>query len=140
VYPAILYYGVKGTLRDSGLTTSYLWPGTGIVNDGQGGRPQYPDPSVAYYRAQQKSVIMGMYATLTSNAGLDHSATVTLQVNDSNTAFSLAFSNGTGSASNYFYDASVTLQRFDRISVKVVLDTPGSGNLAHDLSLQVDIF
>jgi hypothetical protein len=140
VYPTILYYGVKGTLRDSGLLTSYLWPGTGIVNDGSGGRPQYPDPSVAYYRAQQKSVIIGMYATLASNAGVGHSATVTLQVNDVDTAFSLTFSNGTGSASNYFYDASVTLQRFDRISVKVVLDTTDSANLAHDLSLQVDIF
>jgi hypothetical protein len=122
------------------LTTSYLWPGTASVDNGNGGNPQYPDANVAYYRAQQKSVIIGMYATLASNAGLAHSAVVTLQVNDVDTAFSLTFSNATGSASNYFYDASVTLQRFDRISVKVELDTVGSGNLAHDLSLQVDIF
>jgi hypothetical protein len=140
VYPTILYYGVKGTLRGSGLTTSYLWPGTASVDDGNGGNPQYPDSQVVYYRAQQKSVIMGMYATLASNAGSGHSATVTLQVNDSNTPFSLGFSNNTGPASNYYYDGSITLQRFDRISVKLDLDTTGSGNLAHDLSLQVDIF
>jgi hypothetical protein len=140
VYPTILYYGVKGTLRGSGLTTSYLWPGTASVDNGNGGNPQYPDSQVAYYRAQQKSVIFGMYATLASNVGSNQSATITLQVNDSNTPFSLAFSNGTGSASNYFYDASVTLQRFDRISVKLELNTVTSSNLAHDLSLQVDIF
>ena len=140
VYPTILYYGVKGTLRGSGLTTSYLWPGTGSVDDGNGGNPIYPDSSVAYYRAQQKSVIIGMYATLACNAGVDQSATVTLQVNDSNTPFSLGFSNNTGPASNYFYDASVTLQRFDRISVRLDLNTVTSSNLAHDLSLQVDIF
>jgi len=139
VYPTILYYGVKGFLANSGLTTSYLWPGTASVDNGNGGNPQYPDANVAYYRAQQKSVIIGMYATLGSNAGVGHSATVTLQVNDVDTAFSLAFSNDTGSASNYLYDASVTLQRFDRISVKLVLDTTDSGNLAHDLSLQIDI-
>ena len=140
VYPTILYYGVKGSLRGSGLTTSYLWPGTGSVDNGNGGNPIYPDSNVGYYRAQQKSVIIGMYATLASNAGADQSATVTLQVNDVDTAFSLAFSNGTGSASNYFYDASVTLQRFDRVSVKLVLNTVTSSNLAHDLSLQIDIF
>ena len=140
VYPAILYYGVKGTLRGSGLTTSYLWPGTASVDDGNGGNPQYPDSQVVYYRAQQKSVIMGMYATLASNAGSGHSATVTLQVNDSNTPFSLGFSNNTGPASNYYYDGSITLQRFDRLSVKLDLDTTDPENLAHDLSLQVDIF
>jgi hypothetical protein len=140
VYPTIVYYGVKGTLGGSGLTTGYLWPGTASVDDGNGGNPQYPDPSVAYYRAQQKSVINGMYATLACNAGVGHSATVTLQVNDSNTPFSLGFSNNTGPASNYYYDGSVTLQRFDRVSVKVVLDTTDPENLAHDLSLQVDIF
>ena len=140
VYPTILYYGVKGTLRTSGLTTGYLWPGTLSVDDGNGGNPQYPDANVAYYRAQQKSVIIGMYATLASNAGVDQGAIITLQVNDSNTPFSLTFSNGTGSASNYFYDASVTLQRFDRISVKLELNTVTTSNVAHDLSLQVDIF
>jgi hypothetical protein len=81
-----------------------------------------------------------MYATLASNAGVGHGAVVTLQVNDVDTGFSLAFSNGTGSASNYYYDGSVSLQRFDRISVRLDLDTTGSGNLAHDLSLQIDIF
>ena len=140
VYPTILYYGVKGTLRTSGLTTGYLWPGTASVDNGNGGNPVYPDNQVAYYRAQQKSVIIGMYATLASNAGVDHGAVVTLQVNDSNTPFSLTFSNATGSASNYFYDASITLQRFDRISVKLELNTVTSSNLAHDLSLQIDIF
>jgi hypothetical protein len=140
VYPAILYYGVKGYLRTSGLTTGYLWPGTASSDSGGGGRAQYPDANIAYYRAQQKSVIIGMYATLASNAGVDQSATVTLQVNDVDTAFSLTFSNATGAASNYFYDASVTLQRFDRISVRLDLNTVTSSNLAHDLSLQVDIF
>jgi hypothetical protein len=140
VYPTILYYGVKGTLRTSGLTTGYLWPGTLSVDDGNGGNPQYPDSQVAYYRAQQKSVIIGMYATLASNAGVGHGAVVTLQVNDVDTAFSLTFSNATGSASNSYYGGSITLQRFDRISMKLVLDTIGSGNLAHDLSLQIDIF
>lgn len=140
VYPTILYYGVKGTLRTSGLTTGYLWPGTLSVDDGNGGNPQYPDSQVAYYRAQQKSVIFGMYATLASNVGSNQSATITLQVNDSNTPFVLTFSNATGSASNYFYDASVTLQRFDRISVKLELNTVTTSNLAHDLSIQLDIF
>jgi hypothetical protein len=138
VYPTILYYGVKGSLRVAGLTTSYLWPGTGIANDGSGGRPQYPDPSVAYYRAQQKSIIMGMYGTLASNAGSGHSAIVRLKVNDSNTPFVLTLADNIVSASNY--DESVTLQRFDRISVELELDTVASGNLAHDLSLQIDIF
>jgi hypothetical protein len=107
VYPTILYYGVKGTLRDSDLLTSYLWPGTASVDDGNGGNPQYPDPNVAYYRAQQKSVIMGMYATLASNAGADQSATVTLQVNDVDTAFSLAFSNWV----RFVYEAWMTARR-----------------------------
>lgn len=140
VYPTILYYGVKGTLRTSGLTTGYLWPGTASVDDGNGGNPQYPDANLAYYRAQQKSVIIGMYATLASNVGVDQGAIITLQVNDVDTPFSLTFSNATGSASNYFYDASVTLQRFDRISVKLELNTVTTSNVAHDLSLQVDIF
>ena len=140
VYPTILYYGVKGSLRGSGLLTSYLWPGTASVDNGNGGNPQYPDANVSYYRAQQKSVIIGIYATLASNVGVDQSAIITLQVNDSNTPFSLTFSNGTGSASNSFYDASVTLQRFDRISVKLELNTLTTSNVAHDLSLQVDIF
>jgi hypothetical protein len=145
VYPTILYYGVKGLLANSGLTTSYLWPGTASSDSGNGGNPQYPDANVAYYRAQQKSVIMGMYATLASNAGSGHSVGIQLKVNDSNTPFFLSFSNATGSASNYFYDASFTLQRFDRVSIQVTLDTVASGggnflNTAHDLSLQIDIF
>jgi hypothetical protein len=140
VYPTIIYYGVKGNLRTSGLTTGYLWPGTLSVDDGNGGNPVYPDSQVAYYRAQQKSVIFGMYATLASNAGVGHGAVVTLQVNDIDTAFSLTFSNATGAASNYYYDGSITLQRFDRLSVKLELDTVTSSNLAHDLSLQIDIF
>jgi hypothetical protein len=145
VYPTILYYGVKGMLANSGLTTSYLWPGTVSSDSGNGGNPQYPDSNVAYYRAQQKSVIIGMYATLASNAGSGHSMGIQLKVNDSNTPFFLSFSNGTASASNYFYGASITLQRFDRISIQVTLDTvaTSSGNFlnrAHDLSLQIDIF
>jgi len=146
VYPTILYYGVKGFLANSGLTTGYLWPGTAASDSGGGGRAQYPDSNVAYYRAQQKSVITGMYATLASNAGSNHSAIITLQVNGSNTSFSLTFSNDTSNpACNSYYDSSITLQQFDRISVKLELDTVGSNggvfsNTSHDLSLQVDIF
>ena len=146
VYPTILYYGVKGFLANSGLTTGYLWPGTAASDSGAGGRAQYPDSNVAYYRAQQKSAIIGMYASLASNAGSNHSATVTLQVNGSNTPFSLTFSNDTSNpACNSYYDASITLQRFDLLSVKLELDNVGStggvfSNTSHDLSLQVDIF
>jgi hypothetical protein len=146
VYPTILYYGVKGFLANSGLSNSYLWPGTAASDSGGGGRAQYPDSNVAYYRAQQKSVIFGMYATLASNAGLGHSAIINLKVNDSNTPFSLTFSNDTSNpASNFYYGGSITLQRYDRISVEVVLDTVATSsgqfdNTAHDLSLQIDIF
>jgi hypothetical protein len=131
VYPTTLFYGVYGNLK-SGPSTGYLWPGTMAAQSGV-----YPDSLTAYYRSQQKSIMIGMFATLRTAPGTGNSVTVAIYVNDIATAYTLTF--GPTDTSLTYYATSINLSQYDRISVYVSY-TGANANTAHDLVLQIDMF
>jgi hypothetical protein len=97
----------------------------------------YPDSLTAYYRSQQKSIMIGMFATLRTAPGTGNSVTVAIYVNDIATAYTLTF--GPTDTSLTYYATSINLSQYDRISVYVSY-TGANANTAHDLVLQIDMF
>jgi len=142
VYPTTIFYGVKGVIRNSGRASGangYLWPGSLMVNNGGGTSDDYPGPTVAYYKIQQKALLWGITGNLQIAPGNTSSVTLTIYINDIITGFQLTW---TGSENNYKvdYDHSITLQTGDRLSVTCVYITGSGTNVAADLSLQIDLF
>jgi hypothetical protein len=73
VYPTIVYYGLRGDIKN-GPIGGYLWPGTQTA---VGSTPTYPDTGIPapYFRAQQPLLISGLSASLSSEPGTGNTVT-----------------------------------------------------------------
>jgi hypothetical protein len=138
VYPTIIYYGLKGTLQN--ITPGYLWPGTQAVSNNN-----FPDPSgtpPAYFRIQQKCILLGMMASLNIATDVGHPITITVYYTPITTGivtqslFTLTLTDTV--TINTFYNSSLTLNPSDKLHVFV--NYSKSGIPAHDLTVQLDLF
>ena len=159
VYPTIIYYGVRGNLRDgiqsgNADTFGFLWPGSAnIVGNGV---DQYPDPNLsasAFFRIQQSALLCGMFLYANSASGTISSPFQNLSTTIQ--CFRTPFTNSTYSsrvslssftlnlgASEKFvtnYSASERFNQGDLLSVYVHAHG-GNNNQCHDLTLQLDLF
>lgn len=131
VYPTTLFYAALGDLK-TGPSTGYLALGSMFTQSGV-----YPSPTSLVYRIQQKAVMIGLYATLTTAPGVGHSVTATVYKNGSATAFTITLSDTATSAT--YYATSVDFAQFDALAVYLTY-TGGNANTAHDLVVQIDMF
>ena len=139
IYPATVYYGLKGDIK-SGSNGAYLWPGTMAISNNV-----FPDPGTppAYYRIQQPTIISGMSAGLNIAPGGTHTVTLLLRYTPYGgsltniTGFTVTFT-GTDKFMN-FYNGSFSLNTGDYLHVYITY-TGGNGNAAHDVTLQLDMF
>lgn len=140
VYPSVIYYGVKGTLSISGIPSGYLWPGSLNCQQSSGQIQPYPDANIAYYRVQQKSVLIGMMSNLGTGPGpTGYYLNTNVLVNGTGiTGYSLSYT-GTNAGSLSYYGSTQTLQLGDLISVSYNY-TGASNNTAHDYTLQLDLY
>ena len=138
VYPTAIFYGLKGNLEKN--TSGYLWPGTVSV---AGGANRYPDTTTppAFFRVQQPTLLCGMSCALTTPTGNGNSLNIVVRTTPISTgtiidtSFNLTFT-GTVSTLN-FYNVSQDLNTGDKIHVFLTGSDP---TLAHDLSIQLDLF
>jgi hypothetical protein len=138
VYPTVVYYGIKGDLSNSGVTSGYLWPGSLNAQAAQGHVAAYPDPVIAYYRVQQRS-IMNAFTTYLTNGPQDSASThVTVEVNGAETPFKIHYASN-DSGFKVFSTASYDLKLGDLITVKLDLSSIGT-NQSHDMTVQLDLF
>ena len=136
-YPQVIYYGLKGTVH-TGTSGGYLWAGTQKVSN------DFPDPTSppAYFRIQQPAIIFGLFASLNRAPG--GTDTVTLQMRYTpnggvltTTPFTVVFT-GTDKLKSY-YASSLSVKTGDYIHLQVSY-TGGNGNLADDLTAQIDFY
>ena len=138
IYPITVYYGLKGSLKDGSI--GYLWPGTQAVANNV-----FPDPGTpaAYYRIQQPCLLSGMYTALTTAPSGSNTVTILVRHTPistgtiTDTVFTVTFT-GTDKIKT-FYNSSLTLNTGDQIHVYCTLSS-GPSNVAHDLTVQLDIF
>jgi hypothetical protein len=136
-YPVIIYYGLKGGLTNQ--PGGYLWPGTQEVSNGN-----FPDPGTppAYFRAQQPTLISGISCSTNIAPGSTNSVTLLVQYTPvstgivTDTSFSVTIA-GT-QTEGYFYNSSKSLNAGDKIHLYMTYTTPG--NLAHDITAQIDLY
>jgi len=142
MYPTIIYYGLKGNIKD-GVDSGYLWPGTMAVTNNL-----FPDPSnttkPAYFRIQQNCLLLGMMGSLNIAPGTGRTISVSVRYTPAisptsltNTSFNIVF--GETSIFETFYNGSLKLNAGDYIHVYVSY-TGGNGNTGHDLTVQLDLF
>lgn len=141
-YPTVLVYGLKGTLyTNSNHTTGYLWYGTQqVLND------SFPDSNTtfpAYFRIQQPAILSGLSGALAIAPSNGCSIIITVrytptgQTTPLDTLFTITLSGTTREA--YFYNRSLSLNAGDKVHVYLEI-TGGNANLAHDLTVQLDLF
>jgi hypothetical protein len=145
IYPTTIYYGLKGNITSAG-SGAWMWPGTQAVSAGT-----FPDPGTppAFYRIQQPCLLSGMSAALNvAPTGTGASLTLTVQktlaanvnaspyVAPTNTIFTVTF--GPTDVVKQFYNGSVQFNSGDRLHLYVTY--AGSGNTAHDITCQLDMF
>lgn len=138
IYPTTVYYGLKGDLK-SGTSAGYLWPGTQEIKTNI-----FPDTTIpeAYYRIQQPCLLSGMSAGLNIAPGTGNTVTLLLKYTPvggtmTSTVFTVTF--GATDIVKNFYDGSLTLNTGDKIHVQLSY-SGGNANLAHDLTVQIDMF
>jgi hypothetical protein len=138
-YPQIIYYGLKGSIKDATNISGYIWPGTMQIS---GTVPDITTPP-AFFRIQQPCLICGISAGLNISPGTGNSVTLTVQYTSITTSglittpFTITFTNG--QTTGTFYNSSVTLITGDLLHL-LVSYTGGNGNTAHDLSSQIDLY
>jgi len=145
IYPTTIYYGLKGNITSAG-SGAWMWPGTQAISAGT-----FPDPGTppAFYRIQQPCLLSGMSAALNvAPTGTGASLTLTVQktlaanvnaspyVAPTNTIFTVTF--GPTDVVKQFYNGSVQFNSGDRLHLYVTY--AGSGNTAHDITCQLDMF
>lgn len=143
VYPTIIYYGIRGTLKDGGSSNAYMWPGTqGASNN------IFPDPTTtpaAFFRIQQPAILAGMNVYLGTAPGVGHTTQFTVRRTPSGgviadvPGYTLSF---TGSEQNKsYYNGSQTFGVGDLIHM-YVQNTAGAlvGNGTADFNVQLDLF
>jgi hypothetical protein len=138
VYPTIIYYGLKGNIKDA-TSGGWLWPGTQKISN------DFPDTTTpaAYFSVQQPALIAGLSAGLNTSAGTTNTATLTIYVTPSGTSTPLitplTITFGSSDTSKTFYNNTYTVNTGDRINLKI-LYTGGNANTATDLTAQIDLF
>jgi hypothetical protein len=142
IYPLMMYYGIKGNI----LTASngaWMWPGTQEVKNNT-----FPDPDTeaAYFRIQQPALLCGFNLFARIAPSSTNSVTALIQHTPVSTgirvdtSFTVTISGTTKFAT--FYNASLSLATGDFIHVYLSYVNLGgaSPNLAHDITVQVDLF
>jgi len=138
-YPHIIFYGLKGLIKDGPNGPGYIWPGTMQIS------ATVPDTTTppAFFRIQQPCILCGISSGLNVGPGTGHSLTLNVSYTSIVTAalittpFTLTFING--DTSKTFYNSSVTLVTGDLLHL-LVSYTGGNGNTATDLSSQIDLY
>lgn len=143
VYPTIVYYGLRGTLKDGGSSNAYMWPGTqGVSNN------IFPDPTTnpaAFFRIQQPAILAGINAYLGAAPGAGYTTQFKVRRTASGgtitdvSGFTLSF---TGTESNKsYYNSSQTFGAGDLLHM-YIQNTSGSlaGNTTADITVQLDLF
>ena len=139
VYPTTLFYGLKGDIKNAAGTVGYLWPGTMAV---QTGTPKYPDSPVAWYRIQQNAILVGLMADIPIAPGAGQSISGMVLIERANsgaivdTSFTFLYTTTSGQQGNY--NQSVDLRKGDRLGM-ILGWSPGNGNAARDLAVQLDL-
>jgi hypothetical protein len=142
VYPTIVFYGLRGNLRDGTgqNTTGYMWPGTQAVSN------LFPDTTIpaAFFRFQQPGILAGINVHCNSGPTSPHTTTITVYrtpVGGSITAitgYSLTF---TGTVTDLsYYNSTQDFAAGDLIHVGVSYTGSGSSNTTSDISVQLDLF
>jgi hypothetical protein len=142
VYPTIVYYGLKGLLRNgvgSGVT-GYMWPGTQAVANNV-----FPDPASppAFFRMQQPGILSGISAYFGVAAG---AGTTTITVYRTPVAgvitaisgYTLTFTGATQLQS--YYNSTQDLAAGDLLHVGIVWLPAGNTNTSADVTVQLDLF
>ncbi len=138
VYPTTVYYGLKGLVKNAS-TPAYLWPGTQLITNNE-----FPDPGIpaAFYRIQQPSLLSGIWASLSVAPGSTDSVTFLVRYTPNGGSITDTVFTTTITGSNLegsFYNGSLTLNSGDRVHLYMSY-TGGNANLAHDVSVQLDMF
>jgi hypothetical protein len=141
VYPTIIYYGLKGNLKD-GTNDGFLWPGTMAVTNNS-----FPDPSAtitkpAYFRIQQNCLILGIMGSLNTGPGTGNNVTLTILYTPfggtiTTSGITITFTNSDIFKS--YYNSSLRLNVGDLIHLYITY-TGGNANTGHDLTCQIDLF
>jgi hypothetical protein len=140
IYPTTVYYGLKGSVKDAS-TSAYLWPGTQAIANNV-----FPDPGtpIAYYRLQQPALLSGIWTSLSIAPDSTNSVIFLVKYTPAavggtitDTVFTTTLTGSVVEAS--FYNGSVALNAGDRIHLYMTY-TGGNANLAHDVSVQLDLF
>jgi len=137
IYPTTIFYGLKGDIKN--ISDGYLWPGTQSVSNNN-----FPDSTAnpAFYAIQQPAILSGLYVSLNSAPGNNHTLTLLVKYTPistgiiTNTVFTVTF--GATDTTLSFYNASLNLNRGDKIHV--FLSGATGANNSTDLSLQLDMF
>ena len=139
-YPMIIYYGLKGNIKD-GATNAFLWPGTMEVKNNV-----FPDPSnakPAYFRAQQNFILMGIMGSLSIGPGTGYNISLSVKHTPistgivTDTLFNISFTNS--DTFNTYYNSSLKINGGDLIHLYITY-TGGNSNTGHDLTVQLDLF
>jgi hypothetical protein len=140
-YSSTIYYGLKGLIAN-GSNNGFLWPGTQVIAAGV-----FPDPTIdpcpAYYTVQSACLLTSVVCSLRSPTTSSND-TVTFQVmytpvgstREAPESYALLLAIGQQTAA--VYDSSIHLNPGDRIHVQMYYT--GSGNIAADPSVQINLF
>ena len=141
-YPLMVYFGLSGDIT-TGTNGAWMWPGTQEFKNNV-----FPDPDTpaAYFRIQQPSILCGFNLATRAAPTSTNSVTALIQHTPVSTGtrvdtvFTVTLT-GTNTLAS-FYNASLTLATGDYIHVYLSYVNLGGGspNLAHDITLQVDLF
>jgi hypothetical protein len=152
VYPTSVYYGMIGNLSNNYAAMpvssiyhiGYMWPGSLQSQENiTGPKPVsgYPDTVYSYYRAQQNTLLYGMYTTLSGSPGVGNSTILEVLKNASTViGFKVAFTNSdTYPSQKYTNVNSIPLNAGDQLSLRVLF-TGTNTNTSHDIITQLDLF
>jgi hypothetical protein len=142
IYPTIIYYGLRGPIKNI-TGAGYLWPGTQLITAGR-----YPDTTTpaAYFRIQQPALLSGLSVGLNTAASSGHAVTISvyyspnvipIPTNPTPTAFTVTLANA--SVFESYYNSSVSLNTGDRVHVYISY-TGNNENTAEDITVQLDLF
>ena len=141
VYPTIVYYGLSGDIT-TGHNGAWMWPGTQEFKNNV-----FPDPDTpaAYFRIQQPALLCGLSVNTRNAPSSTNSITVLVEYTPfggtrTSTSFTVTIT-GTATTAN-FYNSSLSLNTGDFVHVYLSYVNLGGGtpNVAHDITVQLDMF
>lgn len=127
-YTGILSYSLRGNVPNA---ARYYWQGNQTI----------PDATEVFVRAQERTLIYGLFITLRQAPGVGQSVTVTVNksttgVPGSGVATSMTATISGASTTAEFYGTSVVFNRGEFFSVR----STATGGVAADLVVQLDTF